>query len=383
MVALFWISLFLVVYTYALYPLLLFGAYALAQAGRDGRYLLTRRDRRKRGLDASRLPRVSLVVPAHNEEAHLEAKLGSIRAFDYPSDRLEVVFVSDGSTDGTNAILEATRDPGIQTILLPDRGGKARALNRGVQASHGEILVLTDASTLFAPSAVRRLARHFEDPRVGVACGRLSFEAGEESRKTEGVYWSYESLLRAMEGRLGATLTASGAIYAVRREAFRELPPDVILDDFVVPMTARGLGYRVVYDPEAVATDFAAASVAAEYDRRVRLALGSYRALARFARVPLDPVTLWAFISHKLLRWLLPFLMLTLLLSSGALARIPLYGMAFVAQLVFYLWAFAGFLLREHTHSRAALVPYYLTAIHLAFLVGFVRYLKGGADGTW
>ena len=172
-------------------------------------------------------------------------------------------------------------------------------------ASH-EIIVFSDASTLFAPDAVRKLVRHFGDPHVGVACGTLGFEGNPEFQRTEGVYWRYEKALRVMESRLGATLTASGAIYALRRAAWRPLTPDVMIDDFVVPFAARGLGYGVVFDPEARATDVAEESVAHEFARRVRLAVGSFRALGQLARVRLDAFTSRAFFSHKLLRWVLP-----------------------------------------------------------------------------
>lgn len=380
---LFWASLLLVVYTYLIYPILLFIVSALIQITRDLAHLLDGQDRRVRDLASDVLPRVSLIIPAFNEEMHLPSKLQNTREIDYPRDRLQVILVSDGSTDDTNEILRSIEDPGWQAIVLSENGGKAQAVNHGVAQAKSEVLVLSDASTLFAPTAIRKLVRHFEDARVGVACGVLQFESGDESKRTEGLYWRYERTLRSMEGRLGATLTASGAIYAVRKACYQELAPSVILDDFVVPMNARALGFGVAYDPEAQATDFAAASVAAEYQRRVRIAQGSYRALPQFLKVPLGPATLWAFVSHKLLRWLLPFAMLALLVTSGLLSSEPLYRAAFGAQAAFYLAAWLGHVSCGRVRLRGALLPYYLTMIHLAFLVGFFRHLKGGGDGAW
>lgn len=375
----FWFSLLVLVYVYFLYPLVLLAVVPVASCFRRA----SQRDGSREKRNGDEWPTVALVVPAHNEEADLPGKLENTRQIDYPEDALEAVFVSDGSVDGTNEFLESIDDPNVRTVLLERRGGKSRAVNAGVSATDAEILVMSDASTLYEPSSVRRLVRHFDDPKVGVACGTLRFEAGASSKQTEGLYWRYERYLRAMEGRLGATLTASGAIYAVRRTAFRPLDPSVILDDFVVPMTARGLGFRIVYDPEALATEFAASSVAGEYARRTRLAEGSFRALPSFLKIPLDATTMWAFVSHKLLRWILPFVLLAFFASSGLLWREPLYQAIFLAQLAFYGMALIGYVAGDRIRPKAALLPYYLTAIHMAFLVGFVRWVRGGSSGAW
>ena len=234
----------------------------------------------------------------------------------------------------------------IRCIYLDTRGGKSSALNHAVAQAHHEILIFSDAATRFTPTAVQKLARHFSDPRVGAVCGSLDFEASPESQQTEGIYWTYESMLRLMEARLGATLTASGAIYALRRDCYPRLSADTVIEDLVIPMNARRLGYRVLYDPEAVGTDFAASSVAGEFARRVRVATGSFRALGQVLRTPLDPVTAFAFFSHKLLRWILPFLLIAMLVSSGLLWSQPLYRIALLGQLAFYLWAALGFLFR-------------------------------------
>jgi cellulose synthase/poly-beta-1,6-N-acetylglucosamine synthase-like glycosyltransferase len=380
----FWASLLLVAHTYLLYPVVLFFAYSLVQVRRDWHYLRFRRDGRSPVHDSADLPPVTLIIAAYNEDAHLRAKLANLRRLDYPRDRLQVIIVSDGSTDGTNDILRAAPDGEIECIFLPTRGGKSSALNHAVGQARYRILIFSDAATLFAPNAVQKLARHFADPRVGVVCGSLQFEASAESRQTEGVYWTYESMLRLMEARLGATLTASGAIYALRCSCYPQLSADTVIEDLVIPMNARKLGYRVLYDPEAVGTDFAASSVAGEFTRRVRVATGSFRALGQLIRTPLDPVTAFAFFSHKLLRWILPFLLVAMLASSGLMWNRPLYRFIFLGQLGFYLWAAMGFLFRQRLQRvRYGLLGYYLLAIHLAFLVGFVRFLGGRKTTTW
>jgi cellulose synthase/poly-beta-1,6-N-acetylglucosamine synthase-like glycosyltransferase len=379
----FWACLLLVAHTYLLYPLFLVLASTLVQVGRDWRYLRTRQERRSR-VAPEPLPSVTLIVPAYNEEARLADKLANLRALDYPRDRLEVIFVSDGSTDRTNEILRTVKDQAIRSLFLPARSGKCNALNRAVAAARHGILVFSDAATLFAPDALRKLVRHFGDPRTGIVCGALQFEATPESRKTEGVYWGYEGMLRLMEARLGVTLVASGAIYAARRSCYPVLPADTLTEDLVVPLAVRRLGFRVLYEPEARATDFAASSVAGEFTRRVRVATGSFRSLRDLVRTPMDPLTAFAFFSHKLLRWVLPFLLLGLLASSAALREQPLYRAVLIAQVLFYLWAALGFFGRRRMQGvRYALIAYYLLAIHLAYLVGFLHFLGGRREATW
>jgi cellulose synthase/poly-beta-1,6-N-acetylglucosamine synthase-like glycosyltransferase len=382
----FWLSVAGVIYTYFLYPVLLFVCYALAQLRSDLRYLVARGDRRARSLAQDEFPGVSFLIPAYNEEKHLPAKIANLREVDYPPEKLQVIFVSDGSTDGTNEILRnsASSNPNVEVVLLPTRSGKPIALNHAVGHARHEILVLSDAATLFSPDAVRKLARHFSDRSVGAVCGSLRFQASPESQQTEGVYWKYESMLRLMEARLGATLTASGAIYAIRRSAFVELAPDTVLDDFIIPMNARKMGYRVLYDPEAVGMDVAPGTVAGEFARRVRLAVGSFRAVGDLARIPLSSSTRLAFFSHKVLRWTVPLFFIALLISNALLIAQPFYRVIFIFQLAFYLWAGLGYLLRERAHRfRFALLGYFLLAMNLAFLVGFVRSLVGREGAIW
>lgn len=380
----FWLCFLLVVHTYLLYPVLLLAASSVVQMGRDWRYLISRHDRRRVGREAVDLPGLSLIVPAHNEERDLPSKLTNLRELDYPRQLLEVLFVSDGSTDGTNAILRAAEGGNVQVLYLPTRGGKAHAVNQAVERARHEILVFSDAATLFAPDAIRKLVRHFEDEQVGVVCGALQFQGSQESRQTEGVYWRYEGMLRLMESRLGVTLTASGAIYALRRKCFVPLPSNTLVEDLVVPMNARKQGFRVLYDPEARATDFAPATVGGEFTRRVRIATGSFRALGQLVRGPLDPLTAFAFFSHKLLRWILPFLLIGMLVTSGLLWERPLYRGLFLAQVTFDIWGVAGYVFRRQVQGvRYALVPYYLLAMHLAFLVGFLRFLSRRSEVGW
>ncbi len=380
----FWVCLAAIVYTYLLYPLLLFQAYTFAQIWRDLFYLSRRSCTRARDLTPRELPEISLIIPAYNEAAALPARIANLHDIDYPPEKLEVVFVSDGSTDATNSILARAQGGNVRTLQLPARGGKANAMNRGVLASQSNILLFSDAATQFAPDTIRKLVRHLRDPRVGAVCGTLQFKSNAESQQTEGVYWKYESMLRLMEARLGATLTASGALYAIRRECFRPLDPGTMVEDFVVPMNCRKAGYRVVYDPEAVATDVAASSVKGEFARRVRLAVGSFKAFRELSGTPMGALTWVAFISHKVLRWLLPFFLLGMLVSNIFLLGREPYALAFAGQAAFYFAALMGLVFHGKSPAmKFATLCYYLLAIHLAFAVGLIRLLLGRDQGIW
>jgi cellulose synthase/poly-beta-1,6-N-acetylglucosamine synthase-like glycosyltransferase len=374
----------LVLYAYFVYPVILFVLYGAEQIRRDLTYLPSRRDRRIAQPATGQFPEVSLIIAAYNEEKRLPEKLANIRQLEYPRDKLEVVLVSDGSTDRTNELLTAAANDQMQVILLPTRGGKSNAVSAGVSRASHKILVFSDAATLFAPDAVTKLVRHFSVSKIGVVCGLLKFLSSAESRQTEGVYWKYETILRLMEARLGASLTASGAIYAIRRECFQAPDSDVVIEDFVVPMRARQLGYDVHCDPEAIGVEYAAPTVSGEFTRRVRLAGGSFKAMRELIRVPLNPITTLAFASHKLLRWIVPFLLILLLASNAILLSKPIYASVFAFQIVFYLWGYLGFQFREKMKLvRFGLLGYFWLAMNLAFLLGFWHFLSGRGDSAW
>jgi cellulose synthase/poly-beta-1,6-N-acetylglucosamine synthase-like glycosyltransferase len=378
-----WISFGVIAYSYFVYPLLLFALYGLAQIRRDLYYLLKRSERRVGSQKGESLPGVTLIIPAHNEEGHLPDKIENLRKMRYPKEKLQVVFVSDGSTDRTNEILSSLHGQTEEIVILPRRLGKPSALNEAITRARHDLLVFSDASTLFAPDAVEKLIRHFVDPSVGGVCGALKFCSSQESQQTEGLYWKFENVVRLMEARLGATLTASGAIYALRREAYRPLDSTTVLDDFVIPMNARNAGFRILYDPEATATEVAPSSIGGEFARRVRLASGSFHSLGDFMRIRLDAITRFAFTSHKLCRWIVPFFLITLLVSDCFLSS-PFYRLLLIGQALFYLWAGAGFVFQRRMQNiRYGRLGYFIFAMNVAFLVGFFRFLTGRTDVIW
>jgi cellulose synthase/poly-beta-1,6-N-acetylglucosamine synthase-like glycosyltransferase len=380
----FWVSFGLVCYTFFIYPMVLFICYAAVQVYSDVLFLVGRLERRVSRADAQEFPGVTVIIAAYNEESSLPKRIANLRQTAYPIEKLQIIIVSDGSTDGTNELLKSISEPLFETVLLPQRSGKPMALNYGVEYAKNDILVFSDASTLFAPNAVSNLAHHFSNPRIGAVCGSVQLMGSEESERTEGTYWRFERVLRLMESRLGATVNASGAIYALRRKCFVPLRAGDLIDDFLIPMNARKFGYKVIEDPEAVATEFSTDTVKGEFTRRARLAVGSFRALRRMELGSLRGFTGFAFVSHKLLRWFLPFLLVAMLVSNMFLLGTPLYRAAFAAQIVFYCWGLLGFMFHEQMKKvRFALLAYFLLTVHVAFLVGFWRCLFGEQKTTW
>ncbi len=381
--ACFWTACALIFYTYAGYPIVLFLASSAAELHGAWRRLLGSGAAPPEAAEQE-LPAVSIVVAAHNEEDQLPGLIESLRQLHYPRERLEVIVVSDGSSDGTNDYLRGLQDPWIHSLLLPQRKGKANALNHGVAEARHALLLFTDASTRLLPDTLRRMMRHFQDARVGVVCGALRFQHHAGSARTEGVYWSYECLLRLMEGRLGATLTASGALYALRKICFPRLSETAWIEDFLVPLHARRSGYEVVYDPEALALELPAATVQGEFTRRVRLAIGSFRALGILLGARLDGITRWALISHKLLRWCVPFLLLLALASNLMLWPLAPYRGFLFLQLGAYLWAGVGSLAnRTARRFRGAQAMYFFCAMNAAFLWGFLLFLRDRGATAW
>jgi cellulose synthase/poly-beta-1,6-N-acetylglucosamine synthase-like glycosyltransferase len=379
----FWISGFLIAYTYFIYPLILLMFFSFAQIVRDLYYLMGRSNRRAR-IGKQDLPSVSIIMAAHNEQEYLPAKLENLKTLEYESGKLEIIIVSDGSEDRTNELLQGVSDPRIRVEILKERQGKPNALNHAVAMAKGEILVFCDAATIFREDTTQMLVRHFTNPKIGVVCGSLKFEASDESKQTEGIYWKYETILRLMEARLGATLTASGALYAIRKSAFSPIAKSTVLEDLIIPMNARKKGFAVAYDPEAIGIEYAAATVAGEFTRRVRIAMGSFRSIAQLSAIPMDFFTILALVSHKFARWFVFLFAAALMISNLFLLSKPLYQATAVAQALFYLAALYGYLFRSRDHGmRVAKLGYFLVAMNWAFVVGLYRCLAGRDGVKW
>jgi biofilm PGA synthesis N-glycosyltransferase PgaC len=324
----FWVSALLIFYTYAGYPMVLY---------------FRSRWRPRPVRRAEILPSVSVVMAAHNEAAVLPQKLANLEHLDYPQDRLEVIVASDGSIDGTGEWLQQQPPGRLRAVILERRRGKAEALNQALALASGEIVLFTDARQELEADALRNLAANFADPNVGCVSGELMLGGVEDHSGAEGVglYWRLEKKIRQLESASGSVVGATGALYAARRDLIPQLPPRTLLDDVYIPMHMARAGKRVLFDPRARAWDRAVPS-GREFQRKVRTLTGNYQLiqLAPWLMSWRNPLLL-EFISHKLLRLLVPFALLGLL--AGALA-VPgvFFKIAFGAQAAFYALAFLG-----------------------------------------
>jgi hypothetical protein len=252
------------------------------------------------------------------------------------------------------------------------RAGKTSVLNRCIPAARGEIVVLSDANTRIEPGALRALVRHFEDAEVGAVCGRLQLYNPTRAEYEESAYWKYESWLKALEGKQGAVVGANGGLYAIRRDLFSRLPPSTIVDDFVIPLRMLDQGYRVLYEPEALASEETTEDYGREFGRRARIAAGNFQSLGLVPGLlsPLRGFPAFAFWSHKVLRWCAPALMLVALAANVALLDEPFYRFTMAAQVGFYALALLGSVAVGPSFvRRIAGVPYYFVTMNLAIAV--------------
>ena len=329
-------------------------------------------------------PTVTIVVAAYNEERRIRQRLSNLLSLDYPRDRLEILVVSDGSTDTTAAVAQEYGGFGVAVIAQDRRKGKPAALNEAVPESKGEIVVFADARQSFDAGALQALVGHFADPQVGAVSGELILTAEGNGGVGGGVntYWRYEKFIRSNEGRVDSTVGVTGAIYAIRRDLFEPIPPDTILDDVLIPMRVVRRGYRVLFESTAQAYDRAATISGEEWARKVRTIAGNFQLFSREWWL-LDPFRnrLWfQTVSHKALRLTTPLLLLGALWANFLLLGRSPYNLAFLAQGLFYGAALTAALGGRH---RLLTVPYVLCLLNWATVVAFCRFVTRRQSVTW
>lgn len=319
---LFWVCAVLVGYTYFGYPLVL--------------YLRTLW-RICPSQFASIFPNISIIVCVYNEGLAIGEKLHNIAQLHYPRSRREVIVVSDGSTDDTNAVLTQENRLINKILILPEHKGKAWALNQAIAAATGEFLVFTDSRQMIEPDAVRMLVANFADPTVGCVSGELVLRPSSSRTKGFGFYWTMEKCIRRWEASVGSCVSVTGSLYAVRRSMVGPLPTETILDDVYVPLQVARAGSRIVFESRARAWDSLSPKVRSEFRRKVRTLTGNYQLLrlAPWVITTRSPIR-FAFISHKLARLLVPFAMAGALVSS-ALIHTPFFETMLGLQIAFYL----------------------------------------------
>lgn len=324
--ALFFASLAFSLYTVAGYPLLL-ALWARLRSRPVYRKFTTRA--------------ITVLLPVRNGERWLRAKLESLLAIEYPAEQFQILVISDGSTDGTEAIAAEYAAAGKIELLCIPSGGKAAALNAGIERARGEILFFTDVRQALAPDSLRNLVACFADPSVGAASGELVIREGETREELSiGLYWTYEKWLRKRESRIDSVMGATGCIYAMRRELAVPLPAGTLVDDMFLPLAAFFRGYRVILDETAIAFDYPTA-LDAEFRRKVRTQAGVYQIMTLYPEILTPRNRMWfTFVSHKLARLLLPFAFLLAAATTAALGE-PWRTSAIAVQALFYGLALA------------------------------------------
>ncbi len=361
----FWVSLGMIAYAYAGYPLWL--------------YFRCRRHVRP-VRSAPILPSVSILLAVRNEAEVLPLKLRNLAELNYPSDRYEIVVVSDGSWDGTNELLRAQAHERLRVFILPEQQGKASALNRGIQEARGEIVVFTDARQIIEPDSVRHMVANFADPQVGCVSGDITL--GDPNAAVPlnglGLYWRIETSIRQWEGATGSLIAAAGCLYAIRRDLAVPLPAGTILDDVYLPVHVARQGAQVVFEPRARGWDHVQSDRRREFRRKVRTLTGNYQLLqlAPWLLTRANPVR-FEFVSHKVLRLLVPFALAGVLLTSLFL-RGATYKLALVLQVAFYaLGALAIFRPKLRIVSRLADVSLAFLVLNTAAVVALIYFVSG------
>jgi cellulose synthase/poly-beta-1,6-N-acetylglucosamine synthase-like glycosyltransferase len=367
------VLLWLFVYPYAIYPALLYCVVRL------------RSKRKEKASDASAYPSVALIICALNEEGVLGQKLANCLAQDYPRDKLRIVVVSDGSTDGTVEVVRQFVEMGVELIDQPFRRGKIANLNEVVPQRSEEIVVLSDANVMYLPDVLAKLIRHFQDPTVGCVSGKVVLvDSVAALDGPTGSYYSLEWFLQAGASSIYSMAGADGAMYALRRELYLPCPTDTLIEDLVIPMGVIRQGKRVVYEAEALAWERGPASLGEEFRRRVRIAAGAAQGLRRGNALPprSAPVSFWfVFVSHKMLRWLSPLVGLAVVIC--ALAGFSQPAARIILAAVMGVSALALIQVLSGSKSRLVSLPFYFLFGQVAVGLGLLRGFAGQQSVLW
>ncbi|MEW5987481.1 MAG: glycosyltransferase family 2 protein [Chloroflexota bacterium] len=365
---------------------------------------------RSRPVDRALIfPTISLIIAAYNEAGVIGRKVANSLTLDYPQDKLQIIVVADGSSDETAAVVQPYQAQGVLLLHNRERRGKSAALNRGAAVATGEILVFSDANAFYLPDALQKLVRNFHDPAVGGVSGRKTIRDSEAAvSQSEGLYWRYESFIKAKESQIGSTTGVVGEMMAVRHQLFQPIPEQIICDDAYLAYSLLRQGHRVVYEPEAISWETSAATTQGEMTRRQNINAGRYQLFFRPRLWPWNnPLALFQLISHKFMRLLLPFFML-----SGLLGNLMVVGrrregrgrnlqnqspnppilaprpaalyLTLVGQLLFYGLALVGWLgERGGRRWKLPALAWYITSSNLASVNGLRRYLAGRQTVLW
>ena len=377
---LFWAGIAVVIYTYLGYPVLI----TLLTLGKKG-YKPTEESENFE-------PSVTLIISAWNEADWIRQKAQNTRDIDYPKDKIQVIFMTDGSDDGTAEILQQ-EFPEFETYHKPGRSGKIAAMERGVTFAKNPILIFSDANTILNTEVVRNIVKHYADPNIGGVAGEkriIMEEAEAASGAGEGIYWKYESYLKDRDYAFHTVVGAAGELFSVRRDLFENVEPDTLLDDFIISLRVAGKGYRVAYAPDAYASERPSADTEAEMTRKVRISAGGIQSIVRLRELlnPFGRMKLWfQYVSHRVLRWTLAPLMLLVILVTNAVLAIEgnvIYIGLFALQIAFYAASIFGYMLeKKKIKLKVLFVPFYFSMMNVSVYLGFLRYIRGKQSVNW
>jgi cellulose synthase/poly-beta-1,6-N-acetylglucosamine synthase-like glycosyltransferase len=338
-------------------------------------------------------PPVTLVITAYNEGLLLEKKVANTLAIDYPRDKLTIIFVTDGTTDGSEAIIR--QNPYLLLLHHPVRKGKTAAVKRAVKEVKTPIVIFSDANAMLNKESIQKIVSHYKNPKTGGVAGEKKISSNKRGSGVgiaEGFYWNYESFMKKQDGAFNTVVGAAGELFSIRTHLFAPLDENIILDDFVISMNICLQGYKIDYEPDAYATEFPSISLAEEEKRKVRISAGAYQSigyLKNALNIFKHPLLSFQYISRRLLRWIFCPLMLVILLLTNILlisrAGEPVFYTIFLyGQLSFYIAAFIGWrIIRKEREAGALTIPFYFVFMNYCLAKGFIKFLKGKQTVLW
>jgi len=383
---LFWILLFIIVYTYVGYGILLYLIIKIRRFFKVGK---------KVEIDPTYEPEVTLFIAAYNEKDYVAAKMKNTLELEYPKEKMNIIWVTDGSDDGTPDLLKGY--PHTTVHHLDERNGKIGAMNRGMEFVKTPIVIFSDANTNLGKESIRRIVNLFGNPKVGCVSGEkriIDKESDVASGAGEGIYWKYESALKKWDAELYSVVGAAGELFAIRTKLYRHVEKDTLLDDFMISLRVAQDGYTIQYDPEAYAIETASANVKEELKRKIRISAGGIQSVVRLRsllNIFKYGTLSFQYISHRVLRWTLTPLCLLLLIPilsvigiHDGLFSLQLFPVLFWLQVIFYAAALLGwFLENRETSVKILFVPYYFFIMNLSVVLGFFRYMKNTQSVNW
>lgn len=383
MILAFWISFFIIFYTFFGYGILLYSLVKVKRIFRKPFLFSSLYD----------LPTVTVIVAAYNEEYLIEEKIINCLELDYPKNKVQFIFITDGSSDRTPDLV--AKHPEIQLLHENKRLGKMAAIKRAMPYVSGQVTVFTDANTFLNKEALTELVKHYQNPKVGAVAGEKKImvsSSADASSAGEGFYWKYESALKKWDYELYSNVGAAGELFSIRTDLYQPVETDTIIDDHMIAMRIAEKGYIIAYEPNAYALETASADSAEELKRKIRIAAGGIQSVYRLKKAanPFNnPMLTFQYFSHRLLRWVLtPWLMILLfLLNILIVIRYPesgLYLITLSLQVMFYLAALIGWYLESRKIKlKAVFIPFYFSMMNYAVIAGTFRYYKGAQSAAW